>query len=280
MKSLLTARHLTLVFTQGSPSAPSWRGWVEDLPTEAAWEVVGKLQRLTNTSVQRPTGDPHRTLLGAFVDLESELEAWLRKPIEVLEYMLASYATASQTAVLGELWHWNECHRRVWASHHDSPAPGNAPPGIRALPLVADSLRHLVDDRLAPASPGLFELLENDPPNAQRLIRRTRHLAELLQTPLRDLLGNAYEAFCRLEGQTKASISASEPWRRDALFHLDQLRAALPPELARMTRGWLDNFQGTITSHQPPMPTQRPDPYRSPSSPVDWEHGHFLNNWD
>lgn len=224
-------------------------------------------------------GGPQVALQATLVRLERELATWLQQPVEVLMYFLASQASSSLPQVLHG-WNWMPPHQQVWADLHALVAPGDAPVGIRALPLAEASLANVVSRRLAPALPELFRLLEPDTARARRVVQRVERGAELLHRSVGELLSDATPAFDQLRRIAMSSSKRTENWQRDAAVLLDRFSATLPESLYEREKAWLEQLRDAVATYQAPLKQPPPQtPYSDPAS-LEFQLGHFLNNWD
>lgn len=277
VKTLLRVDRLEHCAGVPGSSVTDWRLWVDSLDTQAAWKVLGAVQRLAPSETPGGT-DPGEALRVSLTLLDEELGSWLLRPIEIVEYFLASSAALRRVLPPTD-WHWTEEHRKVWSDRHGIVAPSSAPRGVRALPLAAESLANVVKERLGPALPALFYRMASEPANAERVVGRVRRVCEsVLGDSVEHVLGKAYEAFQPLTTIGHVSPRGNEVWRTEALRCVRDLVASLPEGLQEQEMARLSHLRGAIVSYKPVALIDRRNHGQIES--VEFELGHFLNNWD
>ena len=278
MRNLLRVERLEAYAGLPASGTVDLRDWVDQLSNDDAWRTLGAVAAAGIDDESKAT-DPRERLRNLLSRMEDELASWLRHPVEVIEYFLASSAVLGQDEP-DRMWHWTDTHRRIWADRHGGPAPTSEPPGIRVIPLTATSLVNIVQDRLGPALPSLFKRLEADPARAERVVGRiSRVCRELLGRSEDDVLGSAGSAFRSLVARSATATGSNEAWRAEALRCVKALIAALPEGLQEQETPRLRQLRDAIATYTPPALIVATPP-GTMSDPVEFAHGHFLNNWD
>lgn len=278
MRNLLRVDRLEALAGLPASRVTDVRTWLERLSNDDAWRVLGAVTAAGMDEESAAT-DPRERLRNLLSHLEDELASWLRHPVEVIEYFLASTVVLERDGA-GSRWHWTETHRAIWADRHGGPAPESEPVGIRVLPLTSASLEKIVQDRLGPALPALFKRLEADATRGERVVGRiSRVCREVLGRSEDEVLGPAGGAFRSLAERSATARGSNEAWRAEALRCVKALIASLPEGLQEREAPRLHQLREAVLTYAPPALVVAVPP-GTMSDPVEFEHGHFLNNWD
>lgn len=253
----------------------TWQSWIDGLDDDQALKLRGCLiQTFGRPDLEEPPHDSKAYAQIYLSNLEGEFSAWLRRPREVIDYVLA--ARHAGLHVSENPWHWLPAHQELWR-FRGSPADV-VPPGIRLLQLAESSLERVVSRRLGASLGAFFRGLAERPGEAEEWIVYVDSGCAYFGQPTTHLLGDSIITFEALRNLRPRTQSAPHPSCRDALKDLEQLKAHMPDSLREAYRASLDGLQHALGTYRPKAPVVRPA--RKRYSHIWDEHSHFLNNWD
>jgi len=277
-----------LIAAACSLEAPSpelgWQSWVDGLTKDDGLKLRGfLLQRFGRPVLGGVHHDSKASAQAHLAKLEDEFSNWLRRPREVIDYVLASRHAG--LFITQECWHWLPAHQDLWRFRGRQ--ADSEPQGIRLIPFAESNLERVVSRRLGASLASFFRSLAIRPDEVEEWIVYVEDGCDHLCNSVPNLLGDSISAFYELQkpGRGKDK-SPSAACCRSALKDLEHLKAHLPDTLYGLYKDKLQELQQALENYRSPAPRPRDPAPKSRSyksarySHISDEYSHFLNNWD
>ena len=223
----------------------SWQSWVDDLNSSDADKLQGFLiKKFGRPKLQDLPKNSNLYCLDYLTALEYEFSAWLSKPKEIIDYVIASRCVGKNNSEVD--WYWLEEHQKIWI-FRDYNNIDVVPNGIRLFPIIDTSLENILSRYLNDKTETFFYDLvkRDDADDAEQWLFYVESGCKFLGYSAQDLLGPLLKPLKELR-KKPINTDIDDPSVIDFLRKLDTFKVSLPAELYIKHKIEFDKFYKDI----------------------------------